>query len=267
MKVNDISSFLKKIKKKHIVIACICATVVFAFISGNINRMVFNEDMSRAREYIKAGKLDDAKKILDGQLKTDASRDELYIVYADYYLVQNDYINAIEILQKGIARCYSDREMEEKLNSIQADHPMDNVAIETQKQENKQQEAKKQEKDYRTACKMIDYRDLARNPDKYKGELFKFTGEIIQVVEPVWGNTVSLRINVTKGDYGIYKDTIYATVELPAGSDRLLKDDIVTIYGECDGLYTYNSVLNSSVSIPKISIKYFELEPQTEELR
>lgn len=114
------------------------------------------------------------------------------------------------------------------------------------------------EEEYKASCTTIEYEELERNPDKYKGQSFTFTGEVAQVIEPTFGNTVSLRINVTKSTY-VWKDTIYATVKLPSGSDRILENDIITIYGDCDGLYTYTSVLNAQVSVPKIDIKYFSL--------
>ncbi len=109
----------------------------------------------------------------------------------------------------------------------------------------------------------IDFETLSRNPDKHKGEKFKFTGQVIQAQEPTFGNTVELRINVTKETYEYiddvtWTDTIYATVEIPDGEDRILEDDIITFYGECDGLYSYTSVLGAKVSLPKIVIKYWD---------
>ena len=43
-------------------------------------------------------------------------------------------------------------------------------------------------------------------------------------------------------------------------SDRILEDDIITICGECDGLYSYESVLGSKVSLPKIDVKYYSID-------
>lgn len=120
------------------------------------------------------------------------------------------------------------------------------------------------EKKFKESCETIDFETLSRNPDKYKGNNYKFTGEVIQVVESTWGDTVDLRINVTKEEFEyiddvMWTDTIYATVEIPEGEDRILEDDIITIYGTCDGMYTYESVLGGSISLPKISIKYYSL--------
>ncbi|MCH5297620.1 MAG: zinc-ribbon domain-containing protein [Ruminococcus sp.] len=122
----------------------------------------------------------------------------------------------------------------------------------------------KLENEFKDSCDTIDFKTLSRNPDKYKGNNYKFTGEVIQVQESSWGDTVDLRINITKEEFEyiddvMWTDTIYATVEIPDGEDKILEDDILTFWGTCEGNYTYTSVLGSSVSLPKISIKYFEL--------
>ena len=112
---------------------------------------------------------------------------------------------------------------------------------------------------YMKSCKTISYKELARNPEKYKGQKYKFTGEVIQVVESAWGNSFDLRINVTKDEYGYYEDTIYAAITLPENSDRILEDDIVTIYGECAGKYSYTSVMGAQVNLPRIDAKYIAI--------
>ena len=119
-------------------------------------------------------------------------------------------------------------------------------------------------KAYKNNCKTLSFKDLSRNPDKHKGEKLKYTGKVIQVQEDEhWlddKTTVDLRINVTKDEYGLWDDTIYATVELPKNADRILEDDIITIWGECDGKYSYTSVLGSDVTLPKINIEYYSIK-------
>lgn len=119
-------------------------------------------------------------------------------------------------------------------------------------------------KAYKNICKTLSFKDLSRNPDKHKGEKLKYTGKVIQVQEDEhWlddNTTVDLRINVTKDEYGLWDDTIFATVELPKNADRILEDDIITIWGECDGKYSYTSVLGSDVTLPKINIEYYSVK-------
>lgn len=119
--------------------------------------------------------------------------------------------------------------------------------------------------EYKDSCESIDFKTLSRNPEKYKGKKYKITGKVIQTLESSWSNTVELRINMTKETYEYiddvtWSDTIYATVEVPEESDRILEDDIITIWGECDGLYSYESVLGSKVSLPKIDVKYYSID-------
>ena len=119
-------------------------------------------------------------------------------------------------------------------------------------------------KAYKNKCKTLSFKDLSRNPNKHKGEKLKYTGKVIQGQEDEhWlddKTTVDLRINVTKDEYGLWDDTIYATVELPKNADRILEDDIITIWGECDGKYSYTSVLGSDVTLPKINIEYYSVK-------
>lgn len=57
----------------------------------------------------------------------------------------------------------------------------------------------------------------------------KYTGEVLQVIEPTWGDTVEYRIAVTKDDYGYdYDSVIYVTYARAEGESRILENDIVT---------------------------------------
>lgn len=122
------------------------------------------------------------------------------------------------------------------------------------------------EEAFKNECATIDFKTLSRNPDKYKGQKYKFTGEVIQVMEPTfsWSNTVTLRINITKevlyDDYAMWSDTIYATVEVPDSEDRILEEDIITFWGTCEGLFSYETVMGNTVSLPKIHIEYYQIQ-------
>ena len=114
--------------------------------------------------------------------------------------------------------------------------------------------------DYISKCRTISYEKLARNPDSYKGDYFEFTGEVIQVIQS--GRHVDLRVNVTREDlYGttMYSDTIYVETKLQEDGDRILEGDIITIYGVCEGLYTYTTIFGATMSIPKIDAAYWNV--------
>lgn len=114
--------------------------------------------------------------------------------------------------------------------------------------------------DYISQCMTISYEQLSRNPESYKGEYFTFVGEVIQVIE--YGISVQIRLNITAEEsYGTYyyKDPIYVTLNLHEDGNRILENDIIRIYGQCEGLYTYIAVLGNTISIPKIDAEYWEL--------
>ncbi len=110
---------------------------------------------------------------------------------------------------------------------------------------------------YKNACKTYSYKEVARNPENYKGKFAYFKGKVVQVMESNYMTT--LRVNVTVGKYGYYEDTIYVEY-YNIHSGRILEDDIVNIYGMLDGLETYTTIMGGSVTIPRISAMYIEIE-------
>lgn len=115
------------------------------------------------------------------------------------------------------------------------------------------------EDEYKASCESVAYKDIARLPDDYKGKQVVFTGEVIQVQESSWSKSTIYRINVTKDQYGYWDDTVYVTYKLPEGAPRILEDDIVTFYGQCEGTHTYETVLGSNITIPAVSATYIDI--------
>ena len=110
---------------------------------------------------------------------------------------------------------------------------------------------------YKVSCQDIAYDELARNPDSYIGQRVKYTGEVIQVIED--GTTATYRINVTQGDYGLWDDTVLVYYRFSDGQSRFLEDDIVTFYGMSGGLYTYESTMGASITVPLVYAEYIDL--------
>lgn len=120
------------------------------------------------------------------------------------------------------------------------------------------EKAKKAKKEYIASCKAYKYKDIARNPDKYNGKRAKFKGEVVQVIEGYLSTT--LRVDVTKGKYGIYTDTMYVVYTPKSSTEsRILEDDIITIYGELAGIESYETVMGAKVSIPRIDAEYITI--------
>lgn len=125
----------------------------------------------------------------------------------------------------------------------------------------------KSKEQYKNQCETYDYKTISRYPDEYKGKKAKFTGKVVQVIEENELFTY-YRVNITKTDYQYidyvsWDDTIYVTFFILSSdkkfTTRILEDDIVNIYGELDGLQSYESVTGSTITIPAVSAEYIEL--------
>ncbi len=110
---------------------------------------------------------------------------------------------------------------------------------------------------YKAQCTGMSFEDLARNPDSVKGSYVSVTGQVIQVQQD--SSDLVLRVSITKDSYGIWSDPIIVAYTLPAGADNILEKDIVTIYGQSVGDYTYTTVLGASETVPAISAKYIDV--------
>lgn len=111
---------------------------------------------------------------------------------------------------------------------------------------------------FKASCQVYSYDEISRNPDNYKGKPAVFRGKVAQVVESSYSSSIDLRVDVTEGSYGWWDDTNYVSYTLPEGSSRILEDDIITIYGTLDGLYSYTAVLGNTITLPKLDAKYIE---------
>ena len=119
---------------------------------------------------------------------------------------------------------------------------------------------KEQEKTtFKAGCQTYTFEQMARNPENFKGTNVKLTGQVIQALYGT--GTVDLRVNITKkGECTTYyTDTIYVVYYPEEGEDKILEDDIITIYGTSQGDYTYTSTLGSPVTLPLIYGRYIEI--------
>ena len=97
----------------------------------------------------------------------------------------------------------------------------------------------------------LDYKAMSRDPDTYEGNLYKFDGKILQVMEEAQsdGTTLTALRVASKGNYD---NVVYVVYYRAAGEARILEDDRVTVYGTSRGLYTYETVMGAEVTIPFI---------------
>ena len=103
--------------------------------------------------------------------------------------------------------------------------------------------------EYKDKALKIDYEDLCRNPDAYKGIVIEVTLTIAQIL----GNDSSYRGKA--GD-----DEWFVTYRLQSGNIRILEKDTVTFWGEYKGLIGITRALtNTKVYIPHIYAKYHDI--------
>lgn len=130
-----------------------------------------------------------------------------------------------------------------------------------------QQEPQMTKKEYKKACKEYDYEKILRKPDKYEGKLAKFTGEVLQVQEYEFlgEKTNYYRVGVTKITYDYinevtYDDPIYVEYTPGEKESRIIEGDIVTVWGELDGLESYTSIAGFEITIPRMKAKYIKIK-------
>ena len=128
-------------------------------------------------------------------------------------------------------------------------------SAETEKGSSQQQDTKPADEDaYKQSCMQYDYREISRYPSDYEGEDAYFRGYVRQVLED--GNDVQLLVDVTENDYGWDDSIIVWYTRQSADEARILEEDIVELWGELEGLYTYESLIGESITVPCMTAKY-----------
>ena len=127
---------------------------------------------------------------------------------------------------------------------------------EKRKAEEERARKEKEEADFKANCSTYTYKEMARNPDSFKGTNVKLTGEVIQAI---YGDiSTELRVNITKeGTYSTwYTDTIYVIYYPGEGEGKILEDDIITLWGTSQGDISYVSTIGATITLPCVYAKY-----------
>ncbi|MBR0471802.1 MAG: zinc-ribbon domain-containing protein [Methanosphaera sp.] len=93
-------------------------------------------------------------------------------------------------------------------------------------------------------CKEINYKEINKNPDKYVGEYIKVSGKVMQISESSsYGNSLLMYVG---GDYSqlVYVEYLNET--------NIVEDDWITVYGICEGSYTYDTKIGGSNTVPYV---------------
>lgn len=109
------------------------------------------------------------------------------------------------------------------------------------------------ESEYKQSCQSISYEEIARDANGFKGQYFTFTGQVLQEIG--YGD---YRLGVTADEFGYYYDDVIVFHYNTGDGDRILEDDMITIWGVSDGLKSYETILGESVKIPRIDVEYIQ---------
>jgi len=102
------------------------------------------------------------------------------------------------------------------------------------------------------SAQSIEYDELLRYPEKYKGTAVRFRGSILQKI----GDNefrVGTKYLSSLGTYSS-DDVLYATLHGEAKGTPILEDDVVEFVGEAVGTVTYKAVLGNKITIPHIRV-------------
>ena len=112
-----------------------------------------------------------------------------------------------------------------------------------------QREAEKQA--FMASATTLDYDQLAKNPNRYKGTKVVYRGQIFQIQED-FGQTWML-LSVTDAGYGFWDDNVWVEYD---GTIRGAEEDIITVYGTIKGEQSYETQIGGETYVPKLRARY-----------
>lgn len=122
--------------------------------------------------------------------------------------------------------------------------------------------AEKKEQDYKSSCNSYSYNEILRHPDEYVYKRAHFFGKVIQIVSKSAGHTVMrVAVSCEKNRYSsggyLCSDAIYVSY---LGSESLIEDDLIDMWGYLAGTQSYTTVLGSELTIPSFNSEYISIK-------
>lgn len=211
---SDNTSKFKKIFRKEVIIPFVIGLLIGAFLFSSGDTSKYEDQIAQQQTQI----AEKDKKIKELQGKVDEAAPWFEMTAAEQ--------------EKKEAELKAAKEAKEKEEA-------EKLAAEQKKKE------EEEKKGYDTG---ITYSQLARTPDDYLAKKVKFSGKVVQVMED--GDSVGIRLAVD----GDYNNIILGTFDSSIISERILEDDYITVYGLSAGIYTYESTMGASISVPSMTI-------------
>lgn len=107
---------------------------------------------------------------------------------------------------------------------------------------------------FKASCKSFNYKTVSRDPNAYIGEHYKCYGKVLQVCSEASSSLYYSTYRISTS--GAYDNVVYAKID-NYGKSRLLVDDWITFYFTFDGLFTYETVSGSTLTIPQVIVEYY----------
>ena len=211
---SDNTSKFKKIFRKEVIIPFVIGLLIGAFLFSSGDTSEYEDQIAQQQTQI----AEKDKKIKELQGKVDEAAPWFEMTAAEQ--------------EKKEAELKAAKEAKEKEEA-------EKLAAEQKKKE------EEEKKGYDTG---ITYSQLARTPDDYLAKKVKFSGKVLQVMED--GDSIGIRLAVD----GDYDNVILGTFDSSIISERILEDDYITVYGLSAGIYTYESTMGASISVPSMTI-------------
>lgn len=116
-------------------------------------------------------------------------------------------------------------------------------------------------RDFITLCEEIPYKTIARNPDNYIGTKIKLTVKVTQILQGGWLDDNEYYRVYTNDEYNMWLgDEYFMYDDRVDKSPKILEDDVLIIYGECDGTTTVKRALsNTNEDVVAIRAKYIDI--------
>ena len=148
---------------------------------------------------------------------------------------------------------------DESLNNEDKKDNKDDKKKETPKPTEKPKSKKQIRKEYIDSCKEYSYKKVLRNPEKYVGKKIRIKVNISSVHEESWANDTKYYFAYSKSDYGWYGDEYVVFDKRDKQTPKILRDDIVEVYGEIAEPEDTISLIVSSSELFAINMKYVKL--------
>lgn len=124
--------------------------------------------------------------------------------------------------------------------------------------------------EYKAKCRTVEFKVLDKDADDLVGKKYTFKGQVFQIQDAGKGSYFSefeeagydvqprtqVLLSVKNEGYGYWGDEI--CVLYADKMKKVYEEDIIQVWGECLGSYTYESVAGYNITVPLIDAEYYD---------